>query len=213
MHFYRNSILKYILELSWLSFAQNYLINLFLHSFNNKNAVAAGRTWALRARLIYHGEILPRNIHSMHAVKNRAVASLECCKAKDPTIVAELQEAWKALRWQHPQIAVLLNETGSRVTYTVPSPEVLETWVHDTFTVCLNPDDSAESLNPTLAASDLFTLHYFPLRESCCSVLHIGGSMVWIDYSSRFFLQYPHSRSLRACLRWFRACTDGPQPR
>ncbi|OJZ81971.1 hypothetical protein ASPFODRAFT_74897 [Aspergillus luchuensis CBS 106.47] len=56
-------------------------------------------------------------------------------KLKSFPQVQNLQQAWKALRQRYPQIAVRANEDGSRLCYTVPSPEALDTWVQETFII------------------------------------------------------------------------------
>ncbi|OGM50113.1 hypothetical protein ABOM_001389 [Aspergillus bombycis] len=77
--------------------------------------------------------------------------------------VKEVRQAWKALRRQYPQIAAVEDEPGTRLTDTVPSPEELEAWVHDTFFVEVG--NSATHLYQTLSPSSLFYLYYLP--RSC----------------------------------------------
>ena len=81
---------------------------------------------------------------------------------KNVPSVAQLHEAWKELRHQHPQIAAISDETSSRLIYTVPSPETLEEWLQNTFVVHLSETRNAESLDAVLTPSPLFMLHYLP---------------------------------------------------
>ena len=77
--------------------------------------------------------------------------------------VRDLQQAWKALRHLHPKIAAVPDETGSRLVYTVPSPEDLEKWLQETFVVhSCRESRSAESLDVVLLPSPLFMVHYLP---------------------------------------------------
>lgn len=82
--------------------------------------------------------------------------------------VDDLKQAWKALRYLHPRIAVVADETGILCRYTVPSSEALDQWLKETFIV--HPEDkpsatSTERLNLTLPASPLFTLHWVPASQ------------------------------------------------
>lgn len=86
-----------------------------------------------------------------------------------------LRQAWVALRYKHPQIAAVPDETGCHVTYTVPSsPKYLEAWLHET--VVVHPESeghSVESLNAALPPSVSVTLHYLPAsRELLCRTTH-----------------------------------------
>ncbi|KAE8410628.1 hypothetical protein BDV36DRAFT_302592 [Aspergillus pseudocaelatus] len=74
--------------------------------------------------------------------------------------VKEARQAWKALRRQYPQIAAVADKSGTRLTYTVPSPEELEAWVHDIFLVV--EESSATHLYQTLPPSSLFCLYKPP---------------------------------------------------
>lgn len=76
--------------------------------------------------------------------------------------VTQLRQAWKGLRYQHPQIAATSDETSSRLVYTVPSPDILEEWLQMTFAVHDNETRRAESLDAVLPQSSLFMLHYLP---------------------------------------------------
>ncbi|KAJ5818338.1 hypothetical protein N7474_003929 [Penicillium riverlandense] len=83
-------------------------------------------------------------------------------RLKNAPAVTELHQAWKALRHQHPQIAAVPDQTGSRLIYTVPSSESLNEWLQNTFIVHSNETRSAESLDASLRPSSLFMLHYLP---------------------------------------------------
>lgn len=76
---------------------------------------------------------------------------------------ADVQQAWKALRKQYPQIAAVADDSGTRFVYTVPSPAELETWAQETFIV-ESTGNSADKLYTTLEPSPLFKLYY--LRET-----------------------------------------------
>jgi hypothetical protein len=82
-------------------------------------------------------------------------------KLKEISSEIELRRAWKALRFQYPQIAALPDSSGSRFTYTVPSPEDIETWMRDTFIVA-SETGSVSTLYSTLTPSPLFKLYYLP---------------------------------------------------
>lgn len=73
----------------------------------------------------------------------------------------KVQQAWKALRQLYPQIAAVVNERGTGLVYTVPSPEDLETWVQDTFIV-ESAENTADTLYNKTPPSPLFKLYYLP---------------------------------------------------
>ncbi|OJJ36261.1 hypothetical protein ASPWEDRAFT_52065 [Aspergillus wentii DTO 134E9] len=73
----------------------------------------------------------------------------------------QVKQTWKALRQQHPQIAALPDESGTRLTYTSPSPADLEAWADETFIV-ESVDSSGDHLYKTLQPSPLFKLYYLP---------------------------------------------------
>jgi hypothetical protein len=97
---------------------------------------------------------------SAHLQKEQYLIS-SAVRLKSAPSVSELQRAWKALRHQHPQIVTLPDETGSRLTYTVPSQESLKAWMQETLIVHQN-GGTADSLNASLPANPLFVLYYFP---------------------------------------------------
>ena len=76
-----------------------------------------------------------------------------------------LQQSWKALRYKHPRIALVPNETGSRLVYTVPSLGDLEKWLQKTLVLHVNETRPAESLDEDLLPSSLFMLHYLSLSR------------------------------------------------
>lgn len=76
---------------------------------------------------------------------------------------ADVQQAWKALRKQYPQIAAVADDSGTRFVYTVPSPAELETWAQETFIV-ESTKSSADNLYTTLEPSPLFKIYY--LKET-----------------------------------------------
>ncbi|KAL4786493.1 hypothetical protein BJX76DRAFT_365578 [Aspergillus varians] len=77
--------------------------------------------------------------------------------------IADLQSSWKALRHLHPQIATEEDVTGSKLTYTVPTPTDVEQWVKDTFVVHRQDGQcSADSLDTVLPPSPQLMLHVLP---------------------------------------------------
>ncbi|KAJ5689395.1 hypothetical protein N7462_003787 [Penicillium macrosclerotiorum] len=93
---------------------------------------------------------------------NRQSYLLSCTVRLNPFPTAvEVQNSWKALRKEHPQIAAIADERNSRLTYNVPSPAELEAWVQRTFIV---EDDgsSASGLYENLPPTSALELHYLP---------------------------------------------------
>jgi hypothetical protein len=116
-------------------------------------------------------------------------------KLKEISSEIELRRAWKALRFQYPQIAALPDSSGSRFTYTVPSPEDIETWMRDTFIVA-SETSSVSTLYSTLTPSPLFKLYYLP-------------------HSKNILFRTPHCRIDGTGIRqlqdvYLRILTDGP---
>lgn len=103
----------------------------------------------------------------------------------------DVQQAWKILRNQYPQIAALPDETGSRFTYTNPTSADLQEWVKQTFVVA-SADTSANELYETLEPSSLFMLYYLPgTRELAIRTPH------WrIDGMGMLYLQAAFLRIL-----------------
>ncbi|KAL1984497.1 hypothetical protein VTN96DRAFT_9096 [Rasamsonia emersonii] len=81
-------------------------------------------------------------------------------RLKSAPPVPQLQQAWKALRHQYPQIAAVANEAGDKFVYTVPSPEALDAWLQETLIV--DTSSSADSLYSTLTPSPIFKLYFLP---------------------------------------------------
>lgn len=69
--------------------------------------------------------------------------------------VVALQGAWKALRFLYPQIAAETDESGCKLTYTVPSPESIRTWMQKTFIVD-EVSNSASNLYTCIMPSEHF---------------------------------------------------------
>jgi hypothetical protein len=83
---------------------------------------------------------------------------------KEQLSETELRHAWKALRFQYPQMAAVADDSGTRFIYIVPSSEEIETWMKETFIV--DPRSrSARSLYSSLKPSTQFKLYYLPLSR------------------------------------------------
>lgn len=74
--------------------------------------------------------------------------------------VHEVQNAWKALRKQYPQIAAMPDESGARFRYTVPSSTELNAWAQQTLVV--DQESSANDIYEKEQPSSLFLLFYLP---------------------------------------------------
>ncbi|KAE8138132.1 hypothetical protein BDV38DRAFT_282432 [Aspergillus pseudotamarii] len=102
-----------------------------------------------------------------------------------------IAEAGAPLQKQHhlyPQIAAVADETGTRLTYTVPSPEELEAWVYDTFLIV--EESSATHLYQTLPPSSLFCLYYLPRpRELLFRTPHWRIDGIGLMYLQTAFLR------------------------
>jgi hypothetical protein len=85
------------------------------------------------------------------------------CPAQELAFGTQLQQAWKALRHQYPQIAAVPDETGTKFVYTVPLSQELEAWLKETFIVVPEGEgSSADGLFTTLPPSLIFKLYYLP---------------------------------------------------
>ncbi|KAJ5698000.1 hypothetical protein N7462_000005 [Penicillium macrosclerotiorum] len=111
-------------------------------------------------------ELLYRSIAAtgVHFQKEQYLISSVIRLEREPSMTC-LQQSWKVLRYQHPQIASEPNKTGTRLVYTVPSLEALEKWLQNTLVLHANETRPAESLDEDLLPSSLFTLHYLPLSR------------------------------------------------
>lgn len=101
--------------------------------------------------------------------------------------VTDVQQAWKALRREYPQIAGMPDETGTRFTYSTPTSADFQEWASQTFVVA-SPDTSANELYETQEPSSLFILYYLPgTRELVFRTPHwrIDG-MGMLDFQSAF---------------------------
>ncbi|RAL04145.1 uncharacterized protein BO80DRAFT_422513 [Aspergillus ibericus CBS 121593] len=74
--------------------------------------------------------------------------------------VEEVQQAWRNLREEQPQIAAVADDSGTRFIYTVPSPAELDVWTQETLLV--EPNMPASHLLNILEPSTLFRLYYLP---------------------------------------------------
>ncbi|KAJ5363613.1 uncharacterized protein N7496_009326 [Penicillium cataractarum] len=89
------------------------------------------------------------------------VSSVVQCKHHISTI--DLQDAWKSLRHQHPQIAASADDNGLNFVYNVPSTEALDVWVQETLVIHSDKENqNVEELDSALAPSDRFMLYYLP---------------------------------------------------
>jgi hypothetical protein len=82
---------------------------------------------------------------------------------------SRLRKAWLAARYYHPGIAMLMGEYYK--TYTVPTEEELETWLHDTFRT--PPCDTAEEFQKQHVGADPRPqLHWFPKSQQLLLTAH-----------------------------------------
>lgn len=85
-------------------------------------------------------------------------ARFQCRLTSHDTELA-LRNAWKAMRYDHPDIAASLAD-GNKKAYRVPSSVELERWMAETFHV--EPLTTAENMFSESRPSPLPTLHYLP---------------------------------------------------
>ncbi|OJI79695.1 hypothetical protein ASPTUDRAFT_204944 [Aspergillus tubingensis CBS 134.48] len=86
-------------------------------------------------------------------------------KLRNTPSIPDLQQAWTALRHLHPQLATVVDETGTLCRYTVPTPEAVNQWLEETFIVHPEAEynaPSAEKLALSLPPSPFFKLHWVP---------------------------------------------------
>ncbi|OJJ78099.1 hypothetical protein ASPBRDRAFT_37310 [Aspergillus brasiliensis CBS 101740] len=86
-------------------------------------------------------------------------------KLRNKPEISDLQQAWTALRHLHPRLATVIDETGTRCRYTVPTPEAVNQWLEETFIVHPEAeynDPSGEKLALRLPPSPFFKLHWVP---------------------------------------------------
>ncbi|ELR04962.1 hypothetical protein VC83_02847 [Pseudogymnoascus destructans] len=104
-----------------------------------------------------------RQIAAAGAVIQKQQFLISCSiRLRELPSVAELQRAWKALRFLHPQIAAEADESGFRLTYTVPSPESIRTWMQETFIVDA-ASNSANNLYTCINPAEHFQIYILPL--------------------------------------------------
>lgn len=102
--------------------------------------------------------------------------------------VHEVQNAWKALRKQYPQIAAMPDESGTRFRYSVPSSTELDAWVQETFVV--DQGSSANDIYEKEQPSSLFLLFYLPqARELLFRVPHWRIDGIGLMYLQTAFLR------------------------
>jgi hypothetical protein len=65
------------------------------------------------------------------------------------------------MRFHHPSLAAYVTDDNDHLTYTVPRPEDIESWIDKTLTVADHAADSAEVI-PTLEPNPYGTLVYIP---------------------------------------------------
>ncbi|KAJ5797278.1 uncharacterized protein N7503_006574 [Penicillium pulvis] len=114
-------------------------------------------------------EIFHRTIGATGATFQKQQYFIICViKLRNKPEVPDLKQAWKALRHLHPRIATVIDETGTVCRYTVPTPEVMDQWLEETFIV--HPEAeysaaSAERLCLSLPPSPFFKLHWVPASQ------------------------------------------------
>ncbi|OJJ06459.1 hypothetical protein ASPVEDRAFT_140153 [Aspergillus versicolor CBS 583.65] len=85
-------------------------------------------------------------------------------------VVQLLRQAWKRLRFRHPSIASTAND--DTLDYLVPTPEELEDWVDDTFTIVQNVQLSVNDVIASLRPSRYVTGHY--LVHASQFIIHLA---------------------------------------
>ncbi|OBT52467.1 hypothetical protein VE04_07513 [Pseudogymnoascus sp. 24MN13] len=106
-----------------------------------------------------------RQIAAAGAVIQKQQFLISCSiRLRESPSVAELQKAWKALRFLHPQIAAETDESGFKLTYTVPSLESIGTWMQETFIVDAECN-SASNLYTSIKPTALFQIYFLPLSR------------------------------------------------
>ncbi|KAL5344758.1 hypothetical protein ACLOAV_010155 [Pseudogymnoascus australis] len=106
-----------------------------------------------------------RQIAASGAIIQKQQFLISCSiRLKESPSVAGLQRAWKALRFLYPQIATEADESGSRLIYTVPSQESIQTWMRETFIVDAECN-SAGNLYTCVKPTAIFKIYYMPLSR------------------------------------------------
>ncbi|KAL1971040.1 hypothetical protein VTN77DRAFT_2874 [Rasamsonia byssochlamydoides] len=96
------------------------------------------------------------------AINSTATISPLGALASKTDLPAVLRRAWAHLRFQHPSLAAQVAPDNTHLTYTVPSsPEALQEWTEQTFTV-VSDAASASEVIPTLRPGPYATLYYVP---------------------------------------------------
>lgn len=98
-----------------------------------------------------------------------AVAQIHLHLPADEHAVA-LREAWKTLRYDHPQISCTVQ--GYMNVYEVPDETAIETWLKDTFITA--PSQTANSLFSTFTPSASAVMYYLPQVSEV--VIHFSHS-------------------------------------
>ena len=75
---------------------------------------------------------------------------------------AALQQAWKTMRHDHPQIATVIQ--GNKLVYDVPDATTLESWLGETF-ITLHDVEDADVLLRMPKRSTVSKLYYLPLSS------------------------------------------------
>ena len=87
----------------------------------------------------------------------------------EDTLYTQLRNAWKALRFEHPNIAATAEE--ETLNYIVPNKETLEAWAKETFFIHdTDKTVTADDLTATFRPHPQLTAHYLP--ETSQLVIH-----------------------------------------
>jgi hypothetical protein len=106
-----------------------------------------------------------RQIAAAGAVIQKQQFLISCSiRLRESHSVAELQRAWKALRFLYPQISAEADKSGFKLTYTVPSPESIRTWMQKTFIVDA-VSTSASNLYTCIKPAEHFQIYILPLSR------------------------------------------------
>ncbi|OBT75537.1 hypothetical protein VF21_05886 [Pseudogymnoascus sp. 05NY08] len=106
-----------------------------------------------------------RQIAAAGAVIQKQQFLISCSiRLRESPSVAQLQRAWKALRFLYPQIAAEADDSGFKLTYTVPSVESIGIWMQETFIVDAE-SKSASNIYTYTKPTALFQIYFLPLSR------------------------------------------------
>lgn len=125
-----------------------------------------------------------------------------------------LHNAWRALRFEHPMVAVELSEDEQTLQYRVPDQAALERWLAQTFIVHEREVRPAGKTFADLKPPHLMELHFFPntmellLRSSHWRIDGAGCSLLMDHFFD--ILGDPSSDAGKSSLEWGRETSRLP---